>query len=49
MNNKKIILLLTSSILLASFGFWFYEKKRVQALNKQVDTIESAMNKLNNI
>jgi hypothetical protein len=49
MNSKKVILLLTSTLVLASFGFWFYERKRVEALNKQIDTLESAKNKLLNI
>jgi len=49
MNNKKIILLLTSTLLLASFGYWFYEKKRVESLNREVDSLESATDKLGNI
>lgn len=47
--NKKYILYVTAALALASFSFWFYEKKRVERLNSRVDTLESALEKLNKI
>lgn len=47
--NKKYILFVTAAIAFASFGFWFYEKKRVEKLNARVDSLQSALDKLNNI
>ena len=47
--NNKYVLYVTAAIALASFGFWFYEKKRVEALNAQVDNMQTALDKLSKI
>lgn len=47
MNKTKAILILSSTIAILGFGYWFYEKKRVQALNERVDSLEDALAKLN--
>lgn len=47
--NKKYILYVTAAIALASLSFWFYEKKRVEKLNSRVDSLQSALDKLNKI
>ena len=49
MNTKKAILLISSLLLVTGFSFWLYQKKRISDLNKQVDTLESAYDKLDNI
>jgi hypothetical protein len=47
--NKKYIVYIAATFALASFGYWYYEKKRVEALNARVDTLQSALDKLNKI
>jgi hypothetical protein len=37
----KTIIYLTSAIALASLGFYFYQKRRVNELNKKVDSLEN--------
>ena len=49
MNTKKAIILISSLMALTGFTFWLYQKKRVENLNKQVDTLQSAYEKLDNI
>jgi len=42
----KTIIYLTSAIALASLGFYFYQKRRVNELNKKVDSLEDALKSL---
>jgi len=47
--NTKYIIYISAALALASLGYYFYEKKRVEELNSRVDTLQSALDKLNNI
>jgi hypothetical protein len=42
----KTLLILTSTIAIASIGYYFYEKRRVNELNKKVDSLEDALKML---
>jgi hypothetical protein len=41
----KIILYTASVIALASIGYYFYQKRRVQELDSRVDSLEDAIKK----
>lgn len=47
--NTKYIVYVSAALAVAAFGYYFYEKKRVEELNSRVDTLESALDKLNKI
>lgn len=49
MNKTKSILLITSTLAILGVGYWYYQKKRVQALNEKVDSLEDALSRLNEI
>jgi uncharacterized protein HemX len=42
----KWILLVTSALALAAFGYYFYEKKRVKEIDSRVDSLEAAIKRL---
>ena len=42
----KSIIYITTALALASLGYYFYQKKRVNELNKKVDTLEDAIKRL---
>lgn len=44
--KQKSIIILATSIALASLGFYFYQKMRVKELNERVDSLEDALQKL---
>jgi hypothetical protein len=44
--KKNTIIFLTTSIALASLGFYFYQKVRVRKLNDKVDSLEDALKQL---
>jgi hypothetical protein len=44
--KSKTIIFLTTSIALASLGFYFYQKMRVKQLNERVDSLEDALSRL---
>ena len=39
----KILLYVTSALAIVSMGYYFYEKRRVKALNEKVDSMEDAL------
>ena len=42
----KPIIYLSTALALASLGFYFYQKRRVSELNKKVDSLEDALQRL---
>lgn len=46
MKKGNILLLISASLAIASVGYWFYEKKRKQAIDERVDSYEEALKRL---
>jgi hypothetical protein len=44
--KKTTLIFLTTSLALASLGYYFYQKQRVKRLNEKVDSLEDALNQL---
>jgi cell division protein FtsL len=46
MKKYKVILIVTSVIAIASVGYFIYQKKRNEEINKKVTSLEDAIKKL---
>jgi peptidoglycan/LPS O-acetylase OafA/YrhL len=44
--TQKTIIILTTTIAIASLSYYFYEKIRVQQINERVDSLEDALKRL---
>jgi hypothetical protein len=47
--NTKYIVYISAALAVASLGYYFYEKKKNDEFNRRIDTVESALEKLNNM
>jgi len=44
--KAKSIIYITTALAFASLGYYFYQKKKVNELNRKVDTLEDAIKRL---
>lgn len=46
MKKTNIVLLVSATIAIASVAYWFYEKQRKKDIDSRVDSLETALQRL---
>lgn len=46
MKKTNVVLLISATIAIAAVGYWFYEKQRKKDIDSRVDSLETALQRL---